>query len=86
MRQLSPAPRGVNAKTPGAYCFEDAAPGEEYMLLWGRGGCQTLPATSSARILSPRFVSYMASYDVANTICLAHCPPRHRHAFCTFAS
>jgi len=32
---ISPWPRGVNAKTPGAYCFEDAAPGEEYMLLWG---------------------------------------------------
>ena len=35
VRQLSPPPRGVSAKTPGAYCFADAEPGEEFFLLWG---------------------------------------------------
>ena len=35
VRQLSPPPYGPNARTPGAYCFSDADPGEEYLLLWG---------------------------------------------------
>lgn len=35
VRQLAPPPRGIAAKTPGAYCFADAAAGEEFLLLWG---------------------------------------------------
>jgi len=42
------------------------------------------PATSSTRVLNPRFLSQTASYDVASNICqghsLAHSLPRHRHA------
>jgi len=38
VRELSPPPRGAGAKTPGAHCFADATPGEEYLLLWWAWG------------------------------------------------
>ena len=44
-----------------------------------------LPATSSTRILNPRFLSQMASHNVAKNVCQAHCLPRHQHAFRTLA-
>jgi len=33
-----------------------------------------LPTTSSTRILNPRVLSQLASYDVASNICLARLP------------
>jgi hypothetical protein len=39
-----------------------------------------LPATSSARIVNPRCIIYIVSYDVTMNVSLACCLPRHRHA------
>ena len=49
---------------------------------WGGGGVgpgryRPLHHRPPTRIGNPRFLSYIASYDVVSSICLAHCPPRH---------
>ena len=40
---------------------------------------QTLPATSSARMLNPRLLTLMASCGMASNVCLARCPPCRQH-------
>ena len=49
---------------------------EQMLKVWTK---QKLLATQA--ISNPRFLSYMASYDVASNICQARSPPRHWNAF-----
>ena len=52
---------------------DDMTGGGRYSGSPGGGGRakQTLPATSLKHMLNPRFLNYMASYDVASNICRA---------------
>jgi serine/threonine protein kinase len=45
------------------------------------GRCCPPRHRSPTRTLHPRFLSSMASYDVASNIYQADCPSHHRHAF-----
>jgi len=51
-------------------------------VLSGRA-CQMLPATSSTRLLNPRFLIRLASYDVASNIWQEGLPDVARHVIDT---